>query len=104
MSVEIVSHLAGEPVFYTAEEGEIMRQRCCWCGALLEDWKSWLMSVAVEDGQEPDLTPPHWTPGRFVDWVHPDGAGGWGALNTWEPGAGPVPETACMRMNPDLTA
>lgn len=91
---ETVTHAAGASVQF----GTLLRQRCEWCGSILIDVD--LARISVPVGQDP--TYPTWEPGKFVDAVMPDQQGGMQALNDWT--EGPVPETSCMRMPPELTA
>jgi hypothetical protein len=53
-----VVHIAGLDV----QIGTRLRQRCAWCGAVLEDVD--LANVMVPEGQNP--RPPTWTPGELV--------------------------------------
>jgi hypothetical protein len=97
---DTVTHLAGPDIEYNHEDGVVVRQRCSWCGAVLVDVKSWLVSVPV--GQ--DSTIATWEVGRFVDVVSPDGLGGVWSLNPWEhEHEKPIPETACLRMPLEVT-
>lgn len=51
-------HFAGHPV----RVGPFARQRCAWCGAILEDWD--LSLTMVPEGQD---GPSPWTPGALVE-------------------------------------
>lgn len=51
-------HFAGHPV----RVGRFARQRCAWCGAILEDLD--LSLVMVPEGQE---GPAPWTPGDLIE-------------------------------------
>lgn len=94
-----VSHLAGPDVIFNTEEGQVLRQRCTWCGTTLIDVN--LSHIQVPVGQEGPY--PSWRVGAFVDADAPDNRGGMWSQNDWEHPA-PVPETACMRMPLELTA
>lgn len=55
---EAVVHFAGLDL----QVGDVLRQRCSWCGALLIDYD--LARIAVPEGQDP--RPSTWPPGRLV--------------------------------------
>jgi hypothetical protein len=84
-----VTHIAG----YQVQVGPLVRQRCAWCGALLEDHD--LTRVAVPEGQDP--RPGEWEPSRLVEVdgnmsrvvEHLDG--------------GYVPENCCAALDPQAT-
>lgn len=98
MSVEGVTHLAGDVITFNAEEGQVMRQRCSWCGATLLDVN--LSRIAVPEGQDP--TYPHWKVGAFVEAHAPDNQGGMWAESSWAH-PDPVPANSCMRMPLEVT-
>lgn len=79
-------HIAGPDV----QIGSVRRQRCAWCGVLLDEWD--LARVAVPVGQDP--TPAVWTPGGLVlvD-------GNMKATVTHE-GGSQLPDNACDRLPP----
>ncbi len=94
-----VAHLAGPDIRFNTEEGQVLRQRCSWCGATLIDVN--LSRIAVPVGQE-EGPYPTWPIGSFVETHSPDGRGGaWFALD-WEHPA-PVPDHACLRMPLEVT-
>lgn len=88
MSAGVV-HFAGIDV----RVGDLLRQRCGWCGALLIDYD--LATVAVPLGQDP--MPATWACGALVlvD-------GGLSTTVTHEDGAS-LPEGACGALDPEVT-
>jgi hypothetical protein len=96
----VVSHLAGPVVDFQTDQGAVVRQRCQWCGATLVDACTWLAAVHPPPAEGEALVAT-WEVGRFVDTATPDNTGGWSSLNGWT--AGPVPDTACMRMPLEVT-
>ena len=85
-----VIHIAGPPV----EIGPLLRQRCAWCGALLLDYD--LERIAAPEGSDP--SPPTWP---SADLVLVDGA--LSAVVPHEDGD-VLPEAACARLDPAVTA
>lgn len=53
MSDEIL-HLAGPVVVY----GNVRRQRCVWCGALIQEMPLARMARQLEPGEDPDSPAP----------------------------------------------
>lgn len=93
-----VAHVAGPDIAFNTPDGQVLRQRCSWCGATLIDVN--LSRIAVPVGQEGPY--PVWAIGSFVQTDSPDGHGGmWSAIE-WEHPA-PVPANACMRMPLEVT-
>lgn len=102
-----IVHLAGPPI----RIGALIRQRCCWCGALIEERDLDNIAVQVEEGEEPI---------RFID---DEGRpiGGWDgfvaiaqsdthtalALTAkWkvdDPGTGDLPEYTCADLPGEVT-
>lgn len=84
-----ITHIAGLDV----QVGPYLRQRCAWCGAVLDDYD--LRCVAVQEGQNP--RPAMWEVGVLVavggaaSWVvdHEDGAD--------------LPANACALLDPAVT-
>lgn len=96
---ESVTHLAGPDIQFNSEGGPILRQRCSWCGTTLIDVN--LARIAVPVGQAGPY--PTWGVGTFVEAYSPDHQGGVWSVAEWKPGT-PVPENACLRMPPEVTA
>lgn len=98
MTTTGVAHLAGDAITFNTEQGQVMRQRCSWCGATLIDQN--LSRTAVPEGQDPIY--PHWKVGAFVETHAPDARGGmWAELDWAHPQ--PVPANSCMRMPLEVT-
>lgn len=90
-------HLVGPPL----RAGDVIRQRCAWCGALIDEYD--LTRVAIPEGDPP--------------LVHEDGTpcGGWTGLVAvaegsptvkWaveNPPDGRMPEDSCMALDPEVT-
>jgi hypothetical protein len=107
-------HLAAPAV----RAGDVVRQRCAWCGALLEERDLSRIAVALEPGEDPEGAVDR----AFVD---EDGAprGGWrglvalatagelpdgrrGSAALWavdDPADGKIPEDSCMALPPEAT-
>ena len=92
-----LTHIAAAPILIDGR----LRQRCAWCGAVIDDVDLTRIAVAVEPGQDP---------GPYPSW--PDGAqvrvdGGWRAIVHEEGEAdGDVPALApdsCARLPHELT-
>jgi hypothetical protein len=82
-------HIAGPDIQIDTH----LRQRCAWCGAILIDYD--LAAIAVPEGQDP--RPATWPVGGLVE---VDGPAQWRVLQ----GDGPLPEGACGRIDPAVTA
>lgn len=82
-------HIAGADV----QVGPLLRQRCAWCGALLQDYD--LGRVAVPAGQDP--RPALWPMGVLVA---VDGPASW--IVEHQDGA-ELPPTACAQLDPGVT-
>lgn len=86
-----VIHIAGLVI----ETGPYLRQRCAWCGAILVDCD--LRRIAVPEGQDPK--PATWEVGGLVartegvSWVIPH-----------RQGVDKLPEKACAKLDPAVTA
>jgi hypothetical protein len=85
-----VIHIAGPDITIG---GQLLRQRCAWCGALLLDYD--LSRIAVPVGQ--DFRPGTWGEG---DLVAVDGSASWTVEH--EDGD-PLPDGACGRLDPAVT-
>lgn len=84
-----ITHIAGLVVHV----GSLVRQRCAWCGAVIEDHD--LDRIAVPIGHSP--IPPTWEPGALVVI---NGIGTWTIPH--EDGA-QLPANACTRLDPAVT-
>lgn len=84
-----VTHIAGLDV----QVGPYLRQRCAWCGAMLDDYD--LRCVAVMEGQNP--RPAIWKVGVLVAI---DGGASW--VVEHEDGAD-LPANACAPLDPAVT-
>lgn len=87
---EGILHIAGLDVQVSGR----MRQRCAWCGALLLDYD--LETIAVPEGQEglPGIWP-------FGQLVMVDG--NMSVLVEFDAAAGPLPDGACAKLDPEVT-
>jgi hypothetical protein len=84
-----IIHIAGVHV----RVGNLLRQRCAWCGALMIDYD--LARIAVPIGQDP--MPATWPPGGLV---LVDG----GMSASIEHGDGDIlPDGACAKLDPGVT-
>lgn len=102
MTDEII-HLAGAQITFDG----VIRQRCCWCGALIEEREPAMMAVAIDEtasqevqGEEvADVGRAHWEGFVAVAGTNP--------VAMWsvdEPEDGKAPERSCMRLLPRLEA
>lgn len=90
----MIVHIAGVTI---TVHGTHQRQRCSWCGAILQDYD--LTRVMVQtppDGSEPD-GPPSWQVGAQV--AH-DGAAWW-VENDED--TEKLAEASCARLPPEMT-
>lgn len=99
-------HVAGTPM----RAGNVIRQRCAWCGALLTEHD--LERIAVPDGEDPGLVDADGAPlARWQGLVAiatagelADGRRGSAAL--WavpDPEDGKIPGDSCMALPPEAT-
>jgi hypothetical protein len=88
MSLEV--HIAGIQV----KVGSRVRQRCAWCGVVLDDVDLNLVAVPVD---QPDGGVPEWRVGSLVAI---DGGMAWSVQH--EEGDA-VPEGCCARLDPTIT-
>lgn len=91
--VEVV-HIAGLPVTLHRPEGDYLRQRCTWCGALLIDYN--LATVAVPAGQP---GPGAWEPGKLVATI----AGNPKIQHLVDDDGERLPDRCCARLDPEAT-
>jgi hypothetical protein len=85
----VVIHIAGMQV----QVGQLLRQRCSWCGAVLADYD--LTRIAVPEGQDP--TPALWETGVLVA---VDGGASWVVPHT---DGADLPPQACAALDPAVT-
>lgn len=100
-------HLAAPPV----RVGDVIRQRCAWCGALIDEYDLSRTAVALEPGQDDDdarrsLVDDAGNPARgweglvAVD-TH-EGAGAKWSVD--DPADGKIPADSCMNLDRGVTA
>lgn len=100
-------HLAGLPV----RVGDVIRQRCAWCGALIDDLDLTRVAVALEPGQTDDdarrmFVDDDGNPVRGWDgFVAVDDAGAMIVrYQVPHPADGSIPAGSCMNLDPAATA
>lgn len=84
-----ITHIAGLPI----RVDQRLRQRCGWCGALIDDWD--LENTMVETGRQTEA-PPTWEVGALIV---VDGNATWQDPND----DGPLPDNACAKLDPAVT-
>lgn len=89
-----IIHVAG-PVITV---GTLRRQRCTWCGALVEEHDLAMVSRPVEAGEDPDVP---WEPAVWTGLVAVDGHVFWAVA---DPEDGKIPPTSCMALEDAVTA
>lgn len=99
MSHEIV-HLAGPQITF----GSVSRQRCVWCGALIEehDWSR--IGVQIDDSASDEVQQEEIARARRVEWtgfVAIEGTNPICKSTVPEPEDGKAPERSCMRLLPE---
>lgn len=93
-----VIHIAGAQV----QVGQQLRQRCSWCGAVLEDYDlTRIMSPANPDGSPPG-PPPLWEVGALIAVDRSDGGSGAAQVVDHEDGA-QLPAECCASLPHDVT-
>lgn len=95
MSTPVI-HIAGEVI----QIGSQQRQRCSWCGAVLDDFDLSRMGIMVPDDQQPPpATPPipSWPTGGLVA---VDGGMKWTVPHD---DGDPLPDEACAQLPHDVT-
>lgn len=92
---EIV-HVAGPTLTYDT----VRRQRCLWCGALIDEYDLSRIARPLEPDEDPD-NPKPWEPGHWEGLVAVDGNMRW---SIDEPPDGKAPERSCMRLLPAFDA
>lgn len=94
MSDEIL-HLAGPVVVYD----NVRRQRCVWCGALIDERPLERLARVLEPGEDPD-NPEPWEPAVWEGWVAVSGTSPRVLSSRPEPPDAKAPERSCMRLMP----
>lgn len=101
---ESVAHWVGPQVGI----GSIYRQRCMWCGALVDEKDLASIGIMLEPGDPPGGLDPQtmlkrlgfWEPGSFV--AIDKGSHMWSAVEDAPDGG--TPENSCCRLDPTVTA
>jgi hypothetical protein len=91
-----IIHIAGPPIML----GSVQRQRCLWCGALIEERDLARTSVAVDPSASEEVQQEEANRSAELRWeglVAIDGPVRW-AVD--EPEDGKAPERSCMRLLP----
>lgn len=86
-----IIHFSGQ----TMRIGPLRRQRCLWCGGLIQEYDLRRISRVLEPGEDPDA---EWEPGAYSGLVAVDGQSSW-AVD--DPEDGKVPARACSELLPD---
>jgi hypothetical protein len=97
---EIV-HLAGPVITFDG----VSRQRCAWCGALIEERDHSNMMVATDSSASPEVQQEEANSagrGRWEGFVAIEGTNPVCMSAVPEPEDGNAPERSCMRLLPDL--
>lgn len=106
-------HLAGQAV----RAAHVIRQRCAWCGALIDEVDLANVAVALQPGEDPEtavddlFVNPDGTPkDRWVGLVAIEQHGeqaAVGMIAKWavdDPADGKIPGDSCMAFDPAVTA
>lgn len=96
---DYIVHIAGLDV----RSGDQYRQRCAWCGAILEDVDLSRIAVAI-DPDNPDALPapfPRWAQGALV--AVADGGGVKWVVEQGGEHDGPVPPECCANLDDAVT-
>jgi hypothetical protein len=94
----------------TITVGSIRRQRCAWCGALLEEQDLSRIARPLEPGEDPD-NPKPWEPGAWETGAHVRLSGTNPRFSSLEehephpedPSQWQVPEDSCMALDDTVT-
>lgn len=87
-------HLAGPQVEFDG----VQRQRCVWCGALIDEKPLARMATIIEEGESGEQAAERLRRIRWEGWVAIDGKSRW-RVN--QPDDNKAPERSCMRLLPD---
>ncbi|MET0604284.1 MAG: hypothetical protein ABW167_20025 [Baekduia sp.] len=74
------------------------RQRCAWCGALIQGYDLSRIARPTEPGEDPDVA---WEPAIWDGLVAVDGGAFWSVV---DPEDGKIPPTSCMALEDHVTA
>jgi len=94
-----IAHLAGPQITY----GSVVRQRCAWCGALIEERDLANMAVRVDDSASGEVQQEEASRvGRsgWEGWVEIAGTFPVVKSSVEEPGDGKPPANSCMKLLP----
>jgi hypothetical protein len=97
--VSEIIHVAGPPILV----GTVERQRCTWCGALIDERDHARIAVQVDPSASPDVQQEEANRAAALKWrglVAIDGNVRW-AVD--EPEDGKVPPTSCMAIPDAVT-
>lgn len=93
MSDQEVVHIAAQPL----KVGSRLRQRCAWCGAIIDDTDLEGMQVALAPGETEPPPYPSWP---FNKLVARNGA----ATYVVEDDGEHMPDNCCAKLDPEATA
>lgn len=92
-----IIHIAAQPVLV----GTHHRQRCAWCGAIIEDQDLTMAARLLEDADKPW---PAWPTGELISTTAGEpGGGGVTFVVAHEDGA-VLPDGCCAKLDPAVTA
>lgn len=94
-----VAHLAGPQITF----GSVVRQRCSWCGALIEERDLANMAVKIDESASPEVQQEEVASvGRaaWAGWVEVMGTNPVMKTSVEEPEEGKAPENSCMQLLP----
>jgi hypothetical protein len=96
-----IIHIAGPVVIFRS----IQRQRCSWCGALIQEHDLARISRPLEPDEDPDNPEPwepgHWEVGGLVAMEGTFPAASWVVEPEVEDGEAQAPELSCMLRLPE---
>lgn len=90
-------HIVGHHV----EVDGVRRQRCLWCGALIDERDFKRMSVQIQEGQTPEEAAQSMRDSHWVGLVAVDGNVKW---SVDDPPDGKIPVNSCMNLEESVTA
>lgn len=92
-----IIHFAGQDMTF----GTIQRQRCLWCGALIDERDFSRMATQIQPGESEEQAVEAMRRTRWSGLVAVDGGARW-AVD--DPEDGKAPDRSCMVLLPDLDA
>jgi hypothetical protein len=106
--VSALVHLAAAPI----RAGDVIRQRCAWCGALIEERDLSRTAVALEPGETPEDAERHFIDADGNPTTRWDGLvavdrGDDGGAALWavdDPADGKIPPDSCMALDAAVTS